>query len=238
MSFGKLLLNAALYFGVATILAETAAVAALWARGAWSQEQLLKLVAIAHNVDLGRMQDQLQQAARPEASEHFSFDEIATARAAIGADLDLRQLSIDRTRDNISFLDAQADNRSRQYADLKSWFDQQLQRLRDGTPDASLLEVQRELESMSAKTAKDQLVRMLDNKRLSQASLPFVIEVLKSLPLDKRKRILAEFQGEEVVRLHEILHEIRQGIPAATLALQARQRLQELEARTLEATRP
>ena len=86
---------------------------------------------------------------------------------------------------------------------------------------------------MSAKMAKDQLLRMLDNRNLSRAaSMQFVTKLLKGMPLDKRKKILAEFKGEDTDRLHEILQEIRRGVPEAALARQTRQQLQELEQHT------
>ena len=233
MSFARLAFNAALCFGVATILAEVAGVAALWARGAWSREKLVKLVAIANNVDLAEMRDRLQHSTVPQPTEYFPFDAIASARAAAGADLDLRQLAIDRTLDNAHFLDVRAESQYQDYVKLKTQFDGQLQQLRQSTTETSLMEVQRDLESMSAKMAKDQLLRMLDNRNLPRAtSMQFVTKLLKAMPLDKRKKILAEFKGEDTDRLHEILQEIRRGVPEAALARQTRQQLQELEQHT------
>lgn len=230
MSFGKLILNAVLCFGVATMLAELAGAAALWARGVWSQEKLVKLAAVANDVNLAELQDRFQQSLAPQRNEHFPFHEVVTARAAAGLDLDLKQLAIDRALDNASFLDALAEREYQKYANLKTQFDRQLRLLRLSEPDAQLVELQRELESMSAKMAKDQLLRLLDNRSLTpSASRQFVAKVLKGMPQDKRKKIVAEFKGEEIDRLYEILQEIRRGAPEAALARQTRQQLQELE---------
>ena len=82
-----------------------------------------------------------------------------------------------------------------------------------GARDAALLEVQRTLEAIAPKQAKEQLLRMLaEAKTPADQPMEDVLRILKAMPLDKRKKILAEFKTpEEIEKLADVLREIRLG---------------------------
>ena len=81
---------------------------------------------------------------------------------------------------------------------------------------------------MQPKQAKDQLLRMLDEagpEELEKVNRD-VVTMLKSMPLDKRKKIVSEFKtDEEAEKLHEILKQIREGVPDLTLIHETREQL-------------
>jgi hypothetical protein len=53
-----------------------------------------------------------------------------------------------------------------------------------------------------------------------------VVTILKAMPLDKRKKILAEFKSEEEAeKLHDILKQIREGVPDTALIRETRAQL-------------
>ena len=77
----------------------------------------------------------------------------------------------------------------------------------------SLKEVQRTIESLGPEQAKEQLKKMLEGEQKDD-----VVAIVKGMALDKRKKILGEFTGEEEAnQLHEILTSIRAGEPTAGL---------------------
>ena len=58
-----------------------------------------------------------------------------------------------------------------------------------------------------------------------------VVAIMKSMPTDKRKKIIAEFkQGEDTKDLYEILKNIRLGEPLASELKETRDKLQQFGA--------
>ena len=60
-----------------------------------------------------------------------------------------------------------------------------------------------------------------------------VVVMIKTMPIDKRKRIFAEFQTEpEKKRLGYIVHEIRVGNPEVPLIQKAREELRQFDSQS------
>jgi hypothetical protein len=221
------------YFSVATVLAEIAAVAALGARGGLTHERILYLMAIAHDVDLAALWKTTEKPPRPVDQEQISFDELLEARARQSVDLDLREMAADRGLSDVRQLEFFLEQSRKQYTQLRDSFDQRLGRLRQGAVDAPLLEVQRQVESVSPKLAKDQILRILEDKAINpETTMRFVVSMLKQMPLEKRKKILAEFKDDDMNRLHEILRQLRLGEPEVTFFRDTRERLKKSKSKT------
>jgi len=224
----RLPLTAWLCFSVATVMAEAAAVAAVWARGGLSQEKLVQLLAVAHGVDLQELWQRARVVPGLSNQEQLSADQVAQACAIASVDLDLREMAFENGLDELSGLVASLQEKRARYDQLKTAFDQDMDRIRQGALSPALRELQRNLESMPPKLAKDQLLRWLDDSDLVQP-MQSVVTLLKAMPLAKRKKLVAEFKGEESDRLQEILRQIRQGVPEVTLIRETRNRLQQSE---------
>ena len=110
------------------------------------------------------------------------------------------------------------------YNDLKDTFDVELEKIRSGAVDQAMRDVQRQLESVDAKLAKDQIIRILEDHSIPQAeSMHFVVTIIKSMGLERRRKILSEFKDEDdTERLHAILRQIRLGVPDVELIRQTR----------------
>jgi hypothetical protein len=94
----------------------------------------------------------------------------------------------------------------------------------------SLLQLQRTMESMNPKQAKDQIMRMLEASptRPEDDPLRDVVTILKTMPADKQRKIIGEFKLEdEQERLAEILRQIRLGTPDSDLLRDTRNQLQQ-----------
>lgn len=223
-----LLLTTLLYLGVASLLAEAALTTALWARGVLSPQKVVRLAAVADNVDVASIRHEMERARLPYVTDHFSFDEVLAARALISADCDLRDIALDEGIDDAYRMENAVEQQQQQYLQLKNSFDAQLAMLQQGTSGPAVEEVRRQLEAISPKQAKDQLVRFLDEPNAdAEQKLRFVIAILKSMQVDVQKKVLAEFKGEETARLHEILREMRQRLPEVALVQDTRKQLQQ-----------
>lgn len=216
------------YCSVATLLAEAAALIALYARGAFTPDRLVQLMAVSQDVDMAAMWHQLELQFNPPDVQIASYEEVVNKRMAHHIDLDMRELAIGKGLHDIRQLDTKLEVERAQYAQLKASFDRQMQQLQQGALDESLQNVQRQIESIDARLAKDQILRILDDPDIApEASMQFVVTIFKGMPLDKRKKIVSEFRNEETEQLNEILRQIRLGVPEVTLIRDTRQRLKE-----------
>jgi len=225
-------LTAFLYFSVATIVAETAALGVVWARGGMTEDRWIQILAVAHDIDLAEMWDTMEGAAHPAEEEQVAYDEVLLAQAKTSVDLDLREMAFDKGWIDVYNLESMLKQQRDRYAQLKKAFEQRLEQLHQGTVDTALQEVQRQLESVDAKLAKDQILRILDDDTIDpQKSMHFVVTMVRGMPLDKRKKILASFRNHnaETERLHDILRQIRLGVPEVTLIRDTRRQLEELK---------
>ena len=124
---------------------------------------------------------------------------------------------------------------------LDSWkqsFDKRLADLQTAATEAALLEVQRTLEAIQPKQAKEQIMKMLaEPKTAADDPMEDVVRILKAMPLDKRKKILAEFKTpEEIEKLSEILRVIRLGGSDTDLLRDTRGQLQQQNANSQRKT--
>lgn len=203
------------YFSVATILAQGTLVILLCARGNLSQAKAVELIAISQDVDLETMWYELEAASKPVEFEQVSFQEVQTARKNMSLDLDLREIAADKGLIDVRQLAALLEDERTQYDLLKYEFDQRIENVRQGAVDEGLREVQRQLESVDSKLAKDQILRILDNADIpADTSMNFIVTIFKNMPLERRKKIMSEFKTEDDRKqLNVILNQIRIGVP-------------------------
>lgn len=222
-----------IYFSLATVIAEVGAVAVVWAKGNLNQDTGYQLLAIAHDVDLRALWEQMQARVQPIKEAQISYEEVREARTLVGLNLDLKEMAMEKGLNDMRQLHAALSGERQQYKELKDSFDLQLQQLRQGAADRALQDVQHQLESVHPKMAKDQLLRILDDPTIEpETSLQVVVTILKAMPLDKRKRILAVFKdADDLERLHEILTQIRRGVPDVDLIRQYRSQLERFNTR-------
>ncbi len=219
---------AILYFCAATVVAQVAAVAVLSSQGVLTKPRLMQCLAALYGVNLHELEQKTADANKPPSNEQSPFAEVIKQRALASRDLDLRETAVDKALVDVRALTAQLKTERERYDQLKQQFDARLAQLEQVFTDTSLQEVQRTLEVIQPKQAKDQILRMLDEagteeqERVSRD----VVTILKQMPLDKRKKILGEFKSEEEAeKLHDILKQIREGVPDTTLVRETRAQL-------------
>jgi hypothetical protein len=142
----------------------------------------------------------------------------------------LRESAVDKSLGDLRNLESQIKTESKRLDTWKISFDKRLQELETKAADTALLEIQQTLEVMNPKQAKDQIVRVLEEPPTNATDRPLqdVVTILKTMSLDKRKKILTEFKTpEETETLAVILREIRLGMPDSELIRDTRSQLQD-----------
>lgn len=227
----RLIPAAIFYFCVATVLAEVGAIAVLASQGVLTKPRLMQCLAALYGVNLHELEKATAEANQPPPNETPAFEEVIKQRALASRALDLRETAVDKALVDVRALTAQLKTERERYDLLKQQFDARLAQLELVFTDSSLQEVQRTLEAIHPKQAKDQILRMLDDatgedeERVNRD----VVTMLKAMPLDKRKKILAEFKSEEEAeKLHEVLKQIREGVPDLTLIRETRAQLADV----------
>lgn len=229
-----------IYGCVATVLALVVMGVLLWTRVGLSQEKIFRMLAALYDVDLVAMELQQRQIAQATDREDVAYDEILRRRAETSLDADLREQAINHGLADLRQLQQDLREERRRYDLLKQSFDAELEKLQNIARNDAILDVQRTLETVKPKQAKDHLLRMLpdgfaqlplgDMESQQQRAIIDVVTIVKAMTLDKRKKILAEFRTEEEARqLAEILRLIRLGVPEVELISDARRDLQQFK---------
>lgn len=197
----------------------------LWFKGALADERVYGMLAALQGVKAAKP---AEKAIDPN-SEQPSFNQILEARTVASLDLDLRETAIDKSLGELRTLESQLRTESRRLDDWKTSFDKRLTDLQTAATEASLLELQRTLEAIAPKQAKEQLLKMLEEPKTgSDDPMEDIVRILKAMPLEKRKKILAEFKTpEDVEKLHEILKVVRLGGSDTQLLQETRGQIQQ-----------
>jgi hypothetical protein len=214
-------------FSIGTVISLSVLLGMLWWKGALADERLLGMLAAVQGIKPA-------PPTKPDVTlsadaEQPSLDQILAARTEASLDLDLRESAVDKALGDLRTLESQIKTESGRLDLWKQDFDARLAKLETAATDAALLELQRTLEAIQPKQAKDQIMLMLD-ETASADDQPMhdVVTIMKAMPLDKRRKILGEFKAEpEIEKLAEILREIRLGTPDTELIRGTRAQLQQ-----------
>ena len=213
----RMLLKLFIAFCVATVLAQGIILALAGARGNLTRETTLKAIALLNGVDISgdRLQKMLTDAAE---KPNPTYEDVEAERARQNKNIDMRERSIETAKEQISEMLSEFREERADFDRRKDEFYSLLDTTEQNLLNESLKEVQRTLESLSPEQAKDQLKKFLEAGQMED-----VVAIVKGMPLDKRKKILGEFIGEEEIdQLNEILTTLRQGEPKASLIQKAR----------------
>ena len=214
------------YLCVATVLAQVICVAMFANSGTFSKDRLYSLMALVYGIDEDAIRDDIQKEDEPEEdNEEPDMQQIIDARAQRHLALDFRIQALDNGIENLRNMQSSLVEERRRYDQLKQSFDQRLKALEEGVQDEAIVELQRTLEALDPRQAKEQVLMMLER---DNAAMIDVVRLLKAMSTDKRKKIMGEFRSdEEQQKLADILDEIRRGAPDTTILGEARDQLQQ-----------
>jgi hypothetical protein len=212
--------------GIGTLITVLVIAGMLWWKGALSDERVLGMLAALQGI---RPPPPSALSALNVDSEQPSLDQILSSRMKASLDLNLRESAIDKGLGDLRTIETALQNETSRLDSWKRSFDKRLSELQTAAADAALREIEQTLEVIQPKQAKDQLMKMLEEpKTATDDPIEDVVRILKAMPLDKRKKILAAFTTpEENKILSEILRVIRLGGSDTELLRDTRSQLQQ-----------
>lgn len=215
-------------FCIGTVVSLLVLTGVLWSKGFLTGDRLTAALAAFYGIQ--PKTSELQASGEIAAAEQPALDDMMSKRVLASLDLDLRENAIDKSLGDLRALQTQIKTERERLDQWKLSFDQRLANLETATTDTALIEVQRTLESMQPKQAKEQILKMLEAAPRGANDKPMrdIVTIIKALPLDRRKKILLEFKTpDEAEKLAEILREIRLGTPDIDVIRDSRNQLQQ-----------
>jgi hypothetical protein len=222
------LANLFVAFSIGTVITLAVLFGMLWWKGALTDDRLIGMLAALQGIQTPSAT--ANAALDPAADEQPSLEQLMQRRLAASLDLDLRETAIDKALGELRNLEAEVKVENKRLDDWKVSFDKRLETLESKATDESLFQLQRTIEAMQAKQAKDQILKMLEETPVDADDDPMrdVVTILKTMPIDKTRKILTEFKTEEEKeKLAEIMRQIRLGKPDVDLIRDTRNQLQD-----------
>ena len=214
----RILIKLFVAFCVGTVLAQGIILAMAAARGNLNSVTLLKALALINGVDItgDRLQKMLEDS---KQSPNPTYEDVVAERAIQNKSLDMRERSILQQKALIEEKLAEQKQVIADFDRRKDEFYALLESIDKDLANDSLKEVARTLETLTPDQAKNQIKKFLEADQMKD-----VVAIVKGMPLDKRKKILGEFTTEEeIAQLNDILVQLRQGDPKASLIKNARE---------------
>ena len=229
------------YGSVATVLALLLLLAYTWSQYGIDSDKAFNVLTAVYEVDVAEMQAREIIAQERAEHEDVAYEQVLHERTMLSLDHDLREQAINKGLADFRLLQRDLMEERRRYDLLKNAFDAELRKLGLVAKDNAIVELQLTLETIKPAQAKDHIVRMLPQGFVNtdfteledddRKAVIHVVTILKQMPLDKRKKILAEFKSEEDAEiLAELLRLIRLGVPEVKLIDDTRQDLQQFNA--------
>jgi hypothetical protein len=189
---GKLvkMLGAALtYFCVATVLSLAVGLVVIWLKGHLGRDRTLDILSTIHGLPTTADHNNKQG---EDEDPQLVYEEVLEKRALANLDLSLRTSALDNAMTEILLQQSRLDESRRQYSEMLKQFESRLSEIRSGASDRALRDVQSTLEDLAPDQAKKQIVKMMQS-----GSIDNVVEILKAMAPDKRKKITAVFADDD-----------------------------------------
>jgi hypothetical protein len=175
-------------------------VAYLWKSDQLTDEKLFRITAILQGVDLQQIAEAEKGAEGETPTEEPSVDDIAGQQQVIDRNYEVKLLSLQRGRqefdERLQQLKVQSERFDRQARDWEAKLKQQ----GELTTQENLTKVVSDLEQVKPVTAKDLLMRWIQEERMQD-----VILLLGRMSETKKAKILKSFTTpDELDKLHEI----------------------------------
>ena len=146
--------------------------------------------------------------------------------------LDMRDRSLQIATEDLGFYTKSLEDERNEYERRRLDFEARLDRIEGALDNRSLIKRRESISSLDPEQAKTQIMRFLqDSEDSSNPEIANdVVVMVKTMPIDRRKKILSEFQTDaEKLRLKFILQQIRVGHPEIPLIQQVREELSEID---------
>jgi hypothetical protein len=192
------------WFCVASLLAQLCILVIVSARGNLNQKTIANIIAALNGIDV---QSEKLKGVLISAREAPipTYEDVVSAKVKSSLELDSRQEALDRLQRQISDRERVLRDEIERFDVRKSEFQLELAKIRDETASENLNQIVQFFTNLGAEQAKSQLLLLLKNNQKGD-----VVAILKTLPSDKQKKLLAEFTNEQDQQpLSEIIQELQ-----------------------------
>jgi hypothetical protein len=209
------------YTCVATVVAALIALAYLWQTGALTDEKVFQMVALIHDVDLQKLEEELRKQEADVPPEEASLDEIQRHRALEMRNFELKSAQLQRNVQEFEHLFNQIQEAQRRIDNQAKGFKDLLAAEEAKAVEQGNTEVVNQWELMTPAQVKDLIMTMRENNEVKD-----VVMLLRRIDDLKKRKILAQFNiqdEEEMEAVYEIQSLLREGFPKKGLIDAAQQ---------------
>jgi hypothetical protein len=189
----------------ATVVSLAIVVGYAFAKGYLDRQKVEQFAAIAHGVEMVTKREAEQKAAAQVTTEKPSLEAIEMRRAAIAANMELRENTVRDMVNEFKKLQRALEEEKERFGQIVSAYKSGLENERKKAIDEGRRQFQSIVESMKPKQAKEQLLL-----KYKEQKIEVVVEAMKNMEETKRVKVLAEFKtAEDQEILAKILEQIR-----------------------------
>lgn len=200
----KRLLSLFFWFCAATVIAQACILGLTFFRGNLSKKSLVQIIALLNGIDIPGERIKNAIAAGQDVPVP-TREEILNAKIETNLEFESREKSLKRLQGQLQTEQNLLSEASKRLSRRIKEHDALVAQFASGRENQRLKDVQDILQIIAPDQAKLQILNMLKDGAMDD-----VIAIIKGLPEDKRKKILAEFTaGDDSVKLGEILKELR-----------------------------
>ena len=197
------------YLCTATVITLALGAGYLWHSDRLNDEKVFRIVALLHDVDLHQL-SQTQQATDEEIPpEELSLEQVMRQQQVFDRNSEVKLLALQRGRQEYDHRLQQLKEQTDRYDRLVQDSQALLNRQEDAVAQENIAKVVRHLEQVKPATAKELLMRSLEENRMDE-----VITLMSRMAENKMSKILLTFETDpELDQLHEIHQRILGGGP-------------------------
>lgn len=208
------------WFCVATVIAQCVMLFLASHKFHLDRARWMQVVAAAYGIDAPPPQAGAAAKAS-DGAESPSYDDVIERRALKSRNIELRQQALREGLDQLRTDQKKLAEESLRIKRIRDSFETELASVRNEAASAGIDDVRRSLETIKPKQAKEQILKMLAEKKLDQ-----VVLILAAMPDGKRAKIFGEFKtADEADKLSAILRRIREGVPPVEKVEKTRENL-------------
>lgn len=188
------------YLATATVITIALGIGYLWHTDRLNDEKTFRMVALLQDVDLPQIAESLRNTEPEVPPEESSLDEVLQQQHVLDRNFEVKLLALQRGRQEYEHQLQQLKEQTERYDRLAQDWQDKLKQQEQLTTQENVTKVVRDLEQVRPATAKDLLMRWIDEGRMDD-----VILLMSRMSENKMGKILKTFEtAEELDKLHGI----------------------------------
>jgi hypothetical protein len=188
------------YLATATVITLALGLGYLWHTERLSDDKMFRMIALLQGVDLEQIAEAERASEEDVPAEEPSMDEVVGQQQVLDRNFEVKLLALQRGRQEYDHRLQQLKAQSERFDRLARDYQDKLKQQEELTTQENLAKVISDLEQVKPVTAKNLLMRWIEEGRMSD-----VITLLERMSENKKGKILKSFStDDELDKLHEI----------------------------------